>query len=349
MIRDLFVGDLHIQPSNLTESEKLLSFIRQVFIENNCRNLILLGDIFHTHSVVRQEVAYLMLNWLKDFYYNVVGASKSRIIIIVGNHDGISPTVTEQNAVDLILGEFGTVVSGGMHLVGDDGFVFMPFVHDQQRFLNHAQLGFQSAIQRGHKDPVLVCHQTFDGAAYESGMPCPDGVKSELLPYSVIISGHIHKRQVVKDKVLYLGTPRPVTAGEINDEKFIFLTGRTEEGVVSFLPVSTKDVVKHYYMIEITEGENEIIDLSSFSLGKDDIRIRVTGSQAFFDRIKTQNDNLKGNVKFIPNIKRDLSKKISLEASNQSVELALENYVKNIADIDPGIKEEVWQTIAKML
>lgn len=349
MVRDLIVGDLHVQVSNLFETQKLLAFIRQVFIENNCRNLILLGDIFHTHSVVRQEVAYLMLNWLKDFYLNVVGTSKSRIIIIVGNHDGISPTITDQNAVDLILGEFATVISGSQSMVGDDGFVFLPFVHNQETFVSTAIMGFQSAQHQGHKDPILICHQTFDGAAYESGMPCPDGVKSELLPYSVIISGHIHKRQVVKDKVLYLGTPRPVTAGEINDEKFIFLTGRTETGVVSFVPVSTKNIVKHYYMVEVTEGANEILDVSGFDLGKDDVRVRITGSQAFFDRIKSQNENLKGSVKLIPNIKRDLSKKVSLEASNLGVEVALEDYVKNIADIDPSIKEDVWQTISRML
>lgn len=349
MIRDLYVGDLHVQVSNLTETRKLLAFIRQQFIENQCRNLILLGDIFHTHSVVRQEVAYLVLEFLKDFFFNVVKAHRNRIIILVGNHDGISPTITEQNAVDLILGEFATIVSGDMHLVGDDGFVFMPFVYDHNKFLEIQSMAYQASTQRGHKDPILVCHQTFDGAAYESGMLCPDGIKSEALRFSVIISGHIHKRQIVKDKVLYLGTPRAVTAGEVNDEKFIFTVGRTEEGRVSLVPISTKDIVKHYYLTEVTEGVNDSLDLSQYDLGKDDIRVRVTGSQVFYDTMKAKYKSLKGQVKFIPNIKKDLSKRINLEATNISIELALEGYVKEIADIDPTIKEDVWQTIAKML
>jgi len=349
MIKDLYVGDLHIQVNNLADTERLLAFIRQSFIEGGCRNLVLLGDIFHTHSVIRQEVAYLILSFLKDFYFNVVEANRNRIIILVGNHDGISPTITDKNAVDLILGEFATIVSGDKFFVGDGGFVFMPFVYDNNKFLETAKLAHQAAMLRGHRDPVLACHQTFDGAAYESGMPCPNGVKSELLPYSVIISGHIHKRQVVNDKVLYLGTPRPVTAGEVNDQKFIFTVGRNEIGSVVIGSIPTASIVKHYYMTELIENSVTDLNLSEYDLSKDDVRVRVTGSQSFYEAIKVRYADLKGRVKFIPNIKKDLSKKINLEASNISIEMALEKYVKEIVDIKSDLKEEVWQTISKML
>lgn len=350
MKSDLFVGDLHIQVNNLEDSKKLLEFVRATFVENDCGRLVLLGDIFHTHAVIRQEVAYLTLSFLKDFYYSVVGADRTRIVIIAGNHDGISPISTEQNSVDLILGEFATVISGHNHLVTSDGYVFVPFIHSQDKFLEVGNIGFNTAI-RFNSNPVLVCHQTFDGAAYESGMLCPDGVKSDLLPYSVIISGHIHKRQVVNDKVLYLGTPRPITASEANDEKFIYKVRRTEDDKISLTPISTKQITKQYYYFDLNEGELDKIELElqQVNLDKDDVRIRVSGSEAFYEQTKEKYSKLNGKIKLIPNIKRDLSKKINLEASNMTIETALEKYTKEIADIDDSIRGDVWNTIAKML
>ena len=348
MKRNLVVGDLHVQIGNLQETKILLSFIQDKFIESASHRLIFLGDIFHTHSVIRQEVAYVVLEFIKNFYYNVVGADRSRIVIIAGNHDGISPTTTNRNALSLVLSEFATVVSGSECLVEDE-MVFIPYLHDGNVFIERALEGHKTAITRGWNDPILICHQTFDGAAFENGHPCPSGIKSELLPYSVIVAGHIHKRQVVKDKVLYLGTPRAVTASEYNDEKFIFLMSRNDDGQVAFTPISTSLIVKNYVVLTLNEGDQKDLDLGAYNLTKDDVRVKITGTQAFYDAVLEQYKQFHGRVKFIPNIKKDLSKKINLESSGVDINTALEKYVHEIADIDPDVKGDVWTTIVQML
>ncbi len=347
----LFVGDLHAQVNNIDDTASLLNFIREVFVLNNCQKLAFLGDLFHTHAVVRQEVAYQLREFFKSFLYEVVNGDKSRVIVISGNHDGISPTITQKNALDLVVSEFATVISGDNYLALSDGFVFMPFVHDQQKFIETAKNAYNTAI-KFNSNPVLVCHQTFDGAAYETGLLCPDGVDSDSLPYSVIISGHIHKMQVVNDKVIYIGTPRPVSFSEANDEKNIYLVNRAEDNKIKLTPISTKNVAKHYYVIDITEGfdENEIKKvLSSHNLQKDDVRLRITGSQEFYDHIKNSLSEFSGKVKFIPIIKKDFSKKINIESGNMSLEAALNKYVMEIADIDNEIREEVWKCIKAII
>lgn len=351
--RDLIVGDLHIQVGNLDESVRLLDYIANTFVEYKCRNLILLGDVFHTHAVIRQEVAYVMLNFLKSFYLNVVSANKGRIIIVAGNHDGISPTDASQNALDLILSEFATVISSKEGYVSQEGYVFLPFIHDAKEFENAAILTHITAKTMGIADPVLICHQTFDGAVYESGAPCPSGVKSEILPYRTIISGHIHKRQIVNEKVVYVGTPRAVTAGEANEIKYIHTIHRDDaaDGVLRFTQISTKDVVKNYYKFNVDELDitTHNIDLSDVNLQKDVVTVRVNGTQTFYDRFIEDNKQYLGTVRFIPLIKKDLSKTIALEASNETVDQSLERYVKTIADLPDDMRSEVWETIQKML
>ncbi len=349
-MKDLFVGDLHIQISNLEESEKLLSFISRTFIENNCRNLVLLGDIFHTHAVIRQEVAYTVLTFLKGFYYNAVKADKSRIIIIAGNHDGISPTNASKNALDLILSDYATVVSNKDGLV-KDGYVFLPFIHNTDEFIEAAVLNKITATSAGLQDPILVCHQTFDGAAYESGMLCPAGVKSELLPYSVILSGHIHKRQTIKDKVIYVGTPRAITAAENNEDKFIHLVYKDDSGKLNLNEITTRDIVKNYYVFEVYEENPETysVDLGKVSWEKDIVTIRINGTQIFYEKFLKANEQYLGKVRFIPRIKRDLSKKISMEKTGDSIEVSLEKYIKDVVDLDDEMKEEVWKTINQMI
>lgn len=351
MSKDLVVGDLHIQINNLEESRRLLTYIKQVYLENQCRNLILLGDVFHTHSVVRQEVAYLFLEFIKDFYYSAISTDKSKLIIIAGNHDGISPTNATKNALDLIASEFATVISNNDGYISKDGYVFMPFLHNGDDFITLSNNNYDSSLVMGVSDPILICHQTFDGAAYESGAPAPHGVNSDKLKYTSIISGHIHTRQVIKDKVMYVGTPRAVTAGEVNDPKFLHIISRNDDGSLVFNEIPTKDIVKNYYAFDVKEDDalTYNINLEGIDLSKDKVSVRITGTQAFYDRFISENKQFLGVLRFIPKIKKDLDKKIDIEGTGESLEVSLERYVKTIADLDEEMKGDVWQIIQQNL
>lgn len=351
MSKDLFVGDMHIQINNLDESRKLLSYIKDMYIKYECRNLVFLGDIFHTHSVVRQEVAYLLVEFLKDFYYTAASADKSKVIIIAGNHDGISPTDASKNALDLIASEFSTVVSSEDGYASKDGYVYMPFIHDGNVFIKNAINNKITCDTMGISDPVLVCHQTFEGAAYESGMPVPHGVKSDDIPYSVVISGHIHKSQVIKDKIFYVGTPRAVTAGEANDPKFLHVVSRDASGTFNFIQIPTKDIVKNYYTFEIDESDisTHTVNIEGIDLNKDKVTIKVSGTQTFYDSVIKSHSNLLGVIKFIPKIKRDITKKINIESSGDSIEASLEKYIKTVADLDDSTRSDIWTIVNNTL
>jgi DNA repair exonuclease SbcCD nuclease subunit len=352
---DLVIGDLHAQPNNIEETERLLAFIKATFIEKKCDKLIFLGDLTHTHAVMRQEVGHLLVRFFEDMYYNVVNENQNRLILLVGNHDGISPSITSENALDLTLSHVCNIVGNGPYIDFINNYAYMPFMYDNDKFKEAANNAYTDLIEMGAKDkkPVLFCHQTFDGAAYESGRLCPHGVKSEEIFFTVVISGHIHKFQIVKGKVIYLGTPRPVTAGEANESKHIHTIYRDDSGAINFQSICTDHIVKRYITVELKENsetlENTLQLLEQNDFIKDEVRVRIIGSQAFYDEYSLKCKHINKNIKTIPNVKRDLSKKVNLEATNDSIEVALEKYVKTVADMDIHLKEEVWKVIQAMV
>ena len=44
---------------------------------------------------------------------------------------------------------------------------------------------------------VLVCHSEFSGSQFENGFYSPHGFNPDEIPFDTIISGHIHKEQII--------------------------------------------------------------------------------------------------------------------------------------------------------
>lgn len=248
------VGDLHVTPSNLEHTDVWFTQLRNWLLQQSDVNVLLfLGDIFHTHAVVRQEVADLVKGWIERL--------KADCLVdpwfIAGNHDGISPHSVDVNAVRLLLNEQGVVLdfhesSNNFLVCNYDGhsLVFMSFVANPEEFVERYR-SLRQRVSAGNK-VILFCHQTFVGATYENGMECQEpSVDPSQIDADFIISGHIHKSQDL-GKVFYLGTPRPISWGEVNQPKQI--------GVLHFSPgtafkwelVSTKHWAPWYYEAELT-------------------------------------------------------------------------------------------------
>ena len=86
----LRVGDPHITVRNIEESERLLDFINKIAVEQSVDAIELLGDLMHTHAVVRIEVQDF---WIRSFREQLASWP---IIALVGNHDQPGSTEKEQ-------------------------------------------------------------------------------------------------------------------------------------------------------------------------------------------------------------------------------------------------------------
>jgi DNA repair exonuclease SbcCD nuclease subunit len=204
---DLIIGDLHCKSDNLEDTDKIFDLILDSGKKTPLSRIIFLGDIFHNHNAVNLTVA----DFVKKQFARLVELN-TQIIVLAGNHDGHSPKSVEINAVDVILDQFAHVVSKGYY--ADETYVYMPFYGDGEEFIAQMKQAFKK-----HGDKILVCHQSFIGGVYENGHPISDGVYPSNVPFSIVINGHIHKKQYIAGNIACLGTPRAISTNEANDPK----------------------------------------------------------------------------------------------------------------------------------
>lgn len=299
MTKILRVGDPHVQVKNLRDSEALMDFVIKTAKEQGVQTIEFLGDLFHTHAVIRIEVIDF---WQKIF--NKIEFEGIECRVLVGNHDqpGSKEKEQEMNAINIFTPEDGGVDS--LRSVMNEpmvieGIAYVPYHSDEQAFLKACQDLYNQGATG-----LLVAHQTFTGAQYENGFFSEEGIDPALVPQKEIISGHIHKTQQV-GKCFYPGTPKWDTMADANQPKGIWIFEHNEDGTVKSKEfISTEFIVTPIKTYEVKEGD-ELPEL------KENARnyVVLEGKSAWISKIKKK---LKGlaNIKVKPtdrisNVKKD--------------------------------------------
>lgn len=339
----VIVGDLHVTPGNLEDTGKIFDLIADVKIENNIAAVIFTGDIFHTHSIVRQEVGHFLKHNMKKL-------RPGNVVIIAGNHDGMSPHSVEKNALRMVLeGEdldhiFIADSPVGFEIAGDS-FALVPFMSDNEKFVD--------ACKSMNDSGVLICHQTVSGAHYENKHLAIGGVDQNRIPQEFVIAGHIHMEQKV-GKVTYVGTPRALNASEYNENKGIFLFDYDSKELTK---IPTGHLVKQFFKYEINESSDLSLEEQLNRIKtihdeqwkeRDDVRIQISGSEEFYKSVISRLNWLSGHVRFIPNIKKNLAKAIDSDSVNFTVDSAFRKYVFEIYSASENTKDEIWKKLTSL-
>lgn len=236
----VWVGDPHVQPNNLEECGRLVSLIVDTAKAHKASTLIIPGDLFHTHAVVRLEVLNFWIEATKRF-----AKEFDKVYYVTGNHDmpgdrALEGVVSALDALGLVAANVRIIRKGG-EIAGNFGF--LPYYSDNEEFVR--------AAHKLHSEgaDTLVCHQTFQGSKFESGMYAPDGVELGKMPqFKKIISGHIHSQQEFAN-VFYPGTPKWDSASDANEKKGIWVFKGDER-----IFVSSEGVCVPIIKYEIYEG-----------------------------------------------------------------------------------------------
>jgi DNA repair exonuclease SbcCD nuclease subunit len=331
-VKTLFIGDLHVQINNLEETASLFDLIDRTVSQENPDLVVFLGDLYHTHSVVRQEVVALL--------QDRIGRITSKVIVLAGNHDGSSPLSTRINAVRQTLGGICTVVDDISGPFEYGPYCFVGFIGSAEEFVRNLRPA-----------QYLVCHQTFNGAQYENGFYAPDGIEPQVVSsYKQVISGHIHQKQIMGN-IFYVGTPRPVTSSEVFElqsggSKHIYLhIAETNE----FLSVSTLDYVRTQYRVHVNKDTDLNALINNIELLNNKwfrLQLYVEGTEEY---CKSVADRLSGidNIKIVPSIIKNINSKINADSGAQSVDQLLHYYLMNIVEEPQDVKELIWQKLQK--
>jgi DNA repair exonuclease SbcCD nuclease subunit len=191
----LVCGDPHLKVSTIEAARKFLDFLLQTERDVRPDLVVILGDLFDTHAVLRVEILNLWVSYLQQV--RALTADPRCHVLMVGNHDKAGPAANEHALVGLARFDHVLVVDRPCTTAG---MGFLPYYHTQEEFAR--------AVRAIPADiDTLFVHNTFQGAQYENGFYDPDGFSLSLVErFSRVISGHVHKAQWVGN-VYYVGSP----------------------------------------------------------------------------------------------------------------------------------------------
>ena len=305
----LRVGDPHIRPSNIVEAEKLMQFVLQKITDTKAERLEILGDLFHTHAVIRLEVLEFWDKWLNKFRDAI------ETIVLVGNHD---MTGDYNNTGSHALTVFKRLENERLRIIDRPTqigvFGYVPYIHGESEFTD----AVRGLASQGSK--ILICHGEFFGSQYDNGFYAPHGFNPDNVPFDTIISGHIHKEQIIAGgKVDYPGTAKWDTASDANEKKGIWLYEHDANGkVLTRDRISTAHVCTPIVSFTWVEGQDEPVIPEGAKAS-----VELIGSS---DWISKKKSTLKGKVSISSKF-TDQKRKVERKAGN-----SLENYLTNVYD-----------------
>lgn len=327
MTKILRVGDPHIKVSNLKDAEALMDFVIKTAQEREVNVIEFLGDLFHTHAVVRLEV---MDFWRKYFDW-IDALSFIECRVLVGNHDQPGSREKEQimNSLNVFEdNEWRTIINKPMIL---KGIAYIPYMSDETAFLKASH-----DLHKEGATALLVAHQTFTGATYENGFYAEDGIDPALVAQDYIVSGHIHKRQEI-GKCWYQGTPKWDTMSDANENKGIWIYEHNEDGSIASKEfISTAEVVTPIYKHTVNEGDEEpklIEGAKNY--------IEFIGKSAWITKMKKK---FKGKAQ----IKARPTDRKSVKIDSKSLLSISEYLLKDFEVIDGVDKNDVKQYLEKL-
>jgi len=207
-----------------------LKFYQEVFFpyleEHGIKTVIDMGDTFDS----RKGIDFSALTWAKDNYYDRLEELGCTVHTIVGNHTAYYKNTNDVNAVDLLLREYGNVItySEATEVKIDNlDVLFIPWINQEN----------EETTLKKIKSSVCDCamgHLELRGFRVNKQVVMEHGLSSELFKdYSTVFSGHYHTRST-DGTVHYLGNPYEMFANDVGDRRgFTIFDTETKE----FFPV----------------------------------------------------------------------------------------------------------------
>ena len=267
----IFIGDPHIQVSNLTEVDKLLSKLQELAITESPDLIIIGGDLLHTHErlhTLALNKAYEMVNRMRKI---------AKTFVLVGNHDVInnSQYLTQNHWMNSLKEWENTVIVDKVvtETINKETFVFVPYVPPGK---------FEDALNTldkfdWKKASCIFAHQEFAGCK----MGAIISVEGDKWPleYPNVISGHIHSRQIPQANIYYSGSALQHAFGE------------SKKNIIACLEFANGSYVNNEVDLHLPRKKivyMDVEDIDSYECPdtEDKIKVTVSGNYEQFKALK---------------------------------------------------------------
>lgn len=302
-VKILFIGDPHIQVSNLPEVEIFMERMINLATERDPDLIIIAGDLLHTHErlhTLALNKAYEMVNDMRLI---------AKTYVLVGNHDYIQNQqfLTSNHWMTALKEWENTVIVDEVvsETIRGEKFVFVPYVPPGR---------FEEALNtfggEWRDASCIFAHQEFAGCK----MGAIVSVEGDKWPLTnpQVISGHIHSKQTPQPNIYYSGSAMQHAFGE--SEKNIIACLTFDNGSYSNEEVDLGIPRKRIVYMDVESMEDYSVPDT-----KDKIKVTLTGSYEQFKalkRTKKYKDLIKGGTKVVFKPKKLVSQRVTEKGAN---------------------------------
>lgn len=201
----LFIGDPHIQISNLQEVDLFMERIINLATEKQPNLIVIAGDLLHDHERIHTTA----LNKAYELVNNMRLIAKT--YILVGNHDYMSNQqfLTDYHWMNGMKEWKNTIVVDTIitEIIEGQKFVFVPYV-SPGRF----EEALNTSPEKWNDAACIFAHQEFSGCKMGAIISVEGDKWSLDNPY--VVSGHIHSKQSPQENIYYSGAALQHAFGE---------------------------------------------------------------------------------------------------------------------------------------
>jgi DNA repair exonuclease SbcCD nuclease subunit len=216
------------------------------------KTIIHLGDVFDR----RKFINYNTLKKCREYFFDKARDLGIDVHMIAGNHDTFFKNTNEVNSLDLLLREYGNVITySDAEEIKLDGknLLLVPWICSG----NYAET--MEVVDKSNAQAVFG-HFEFSGFEMYRGHKNDHGMGTERFDrFPLVCSGHFHHRSRTGN-ILYLGNTYEFTWSDYNDPRGYHLYD-TETNEVEFFENPFQIFHKIYY--DDTTGDPSLLDLST--------------------------------------------------------------------------------------
>ncbi len=241
-MRAVLTGDVHLTDSPEDEYRwKALKNLGELAWELDSQAIFILGDLTDR----KDKHSARLVNRLCQ---SIMGlASIAPVHILKGNHDYVDPNCPFMGFVHNFKG-----VNFHSDYYSDPAGRYIMLPHTRTPDEDWKYLDMSS--------PLVLLHQTFNGAVASNGMAMDGDLKTDWFRNhkGMVISGDIHVPQKI-GRVRYVGAPHPVRFGDAYDPRFLsYDSGKIRSHKAKTIRKWTTDVIgaDDLYMMDIDKGDH---------------------------------------------------------------------------------------------
>lgn len=241
------ISDLHfgVRANSLEWLKNQMDFFYDVyipFIKNHKKDgdiLFILGDWFDN----RQLLDINVMNKSIDLVFDL--ADILPVYFLTGNHDIYKKHDTDVNSLaafrfipNVKIWETPEVITNGRSKI-----LVLPWIGNPEK---------EECYAKANPTDYIFAHADIMGLKYDNGRDINKGAKlAGIKGVKKVISGHVHKRQELKDS-LYLGSPYSTKRSDIGNKKG-FYTFNPDENKTEFIVNKTSPVFQRILLEDLME------------------------------------------------------------------------------------------------